>query len=238
MPLNFLKAVRRRAVRHKIIALPALACLAAASWQPAFAGDLGWIIQQKSDRTGKRTLYLSSQGIKVLDRAMNTIVPASGQKVTLYNERTRSYFQLPYADWCKKYVNPPATGLKLEKAKSGKIAGVESTQYLCRKQSGKQALYPDEYWLASAADLPPHLLDALARIANMPAATGIPLRIYKADASGKQVLDLDTIVCERKAVTTATFTLPPGYKPVKDAMTLVLGKNTSAEKELDDAVMK
>jgi hypothetical protein len=211
-------------------------CLAAlivfAGWWTvgsSLAAGEGWILHQRSDYLGQQTLYLSPQGMKVTSRAINTIVFVPTRKVVLYNDKTKSFFESNYDQWCKKYAGPPpgSDGRKVQKGKTGEIAGVKAVQYFFQNIEKGKFRVTEEYWAASDTSLPAKVIEAVDKVSNFPPGLGIPLKIFRINEKGGRVTALDTMSCERAAVPVSVFKSPTGYSPVKDPMTLLLGNDSA-----------
>lgn len=173
--------------------------------------------------------------MKITSRALSTIVMAPACKVMLFNDKIKSFFECDYNEWTRKYAGPPpGAGRTIQKGKTALIGGIRATQYFFENFVGGKRRITEEYWAACDSSLPAKVVEAVDKVSNFPPGLGIPLRIFKVNDNGSRLTALDTLSCQRAAVPPTMFKAPVGYQRVKDPMTLFLGLEGSADKQIDE----
>lgn len=184
----------------------------------------GWVLQQNSDYVGSQVIYLSPEGMKLVTRVVTTIILSPSQRVIMYNDKNKTYYESTYEMWKKQFPGHPegTPGRTIRRGQTGTVAGIPATQYFFENPEGGKRRVTEEYWTAADSSIPPQLSAAMSRVSDLPPNFGIPLRIFVIKPGGNRVTALDTTQCNRTWVPSTIFNHPGNYRKVEDPVSLVL----------------
>ncbi|HEY9715425.1 MAG TPA: hypothetical protein V6C72_18270, partial [Chroococcales cyanobacterium] len=152
--------------------------------------------------------------------------------VTLFNDKTRVYYQTTLDRWKQQLQSRGLTSdmanKSWAKAGSGNIAGLKATEYVMRGGSGnfqravhsaqhqRQAppIQGAKYWVSEDITVPPKLADLMATAYGLPPTQNVPLRLNCTQAGREKIL-LDTYRMQSSPIPISYFQCPAGYKAVQ-----------------------
>lgn len=191
------------------------------------AQEQGWALTQRSEALGDQYIYVSTGGFKWQNpkSGANIVSTAPGWGVTMYNDKSRAYFQTTFAEW-QKQVAARKGGDRAEqmqnsawsKAGSGNIAGLKATKYVMRGGSqpltgGKRTLAQVQSatcWIADEIEIPAPLAEMLSAAYGMPRTKYFPLKVtYQSNGANK--VALDTYHCKTCPIPGNFYSYPGGY---------------------------
>jgi hypothetical protein len=208
-----------KALLPGIISVAVLLCLPAKS----LAGP-GWVLQQTSDYVGSQIVYLSPEGIKMVTRMLTTIILSPSQKVIMYNDKNKTFYESDYDMWKRQFPGHKSGGgdRRIKPGGSGTISGFPVRQYFFENVDGNKRRITEEYWTTTDKSIPAGLISALCKVSDLPPELGIPLRIFVIKSDGTKVTALDTSQCNRVVIPSSIFVSPVGYRSVDDPVSLIL----------------
>ncbi len=195
----------------------------------------GWVLQQYTPYGGEHILYVSSQGFKFLHKKMGvaSVSKAPDWKLTIYNDKARTYFQTNYDQWrqrsargqglaslhqMRKYHHMPP-----HKVGSETVAGIATTKY-CAGAPGQPGSLT--YWLSNNMSVPEQMNLFLSSELGLPSLPGLPLRVDQVDDRGRRIRALDTLSAQLSNLPASTFTYPTGYKRVSEDIEVLVPEET------------
>lgn len=215
-----------------LLKLPLAVVLAFSAIAPdaANADEKGWVLTQKSQTLGDQYVYISSSGMKCYNPRIGfTLVShAPDWNVTLYNEKTKVYFQTSVEEWSR---NLSAQGMTSEMSSKGwnrsgssTICGLKATEYdmsgsktalmKTRKGTRRATISNAKYWVSDEIRVPPQLAGLLAAAYGLPSMQNVPLRLACIDKGQNKTL-LDTYRSQSASIPNSYYQVPNGMKLVK-----------------------
>lgn len=188
------------------------------------ASGAGWVLQQNSDYVGGQIVYLSPEGIKMVTRMVTTIILSPSQRVIMYNDKNKTYYESDYESWKRQFPGHSSSSgnRRIKPGGTGTISGFPVRQYYFENIDGNKRRITEEYWTTSDKSIPIGLISALCKVSDLPPDLGIPLRVFVIKADGTRVTALDTTQCNRVVIPTSIFNIPVGYRKVDDPVSLIL----------------
>lgn len=230
-----------------ILAL-ATACAAQA---PASADDPGWVLTQKSRTLGDQYVYISPNGLKLVNPAVGFAIVshAPDWNITLFNEKTRVYYETTASKWKHDLEARGLKGSDLlngswKRATKGNIAGTKCTQYVMGPNTstftnlhGKKVTMSVKgawYWIADDIKVPPNLVDLMSTAYGLPTSPSVPLRLSVDGTHGEEKF-LDTYRTQTSPIPVSYFTCPAGFKQVSSDAEVMM---TADQKQMIDDMSK
>ncbi|MBX3072626.1 hypothetical protein KF913_01840 [Candidatus Obscuribacterales bacterium] len=193
----------------------------------ANAQEQGWALTQRSTQMGDLYTYVSPNGLKwtVPKIGANIATQGPGWNVSMYNDKTKSYYTTTFQQWQQTIMRKDQRSLEMRqrpwsKAGSGNVAGLKATKYIMQNSApvaGRRSLNAvaaAECWVADDITVPAAVADMLANTYGMPKTKYFPLRISYTGTDGKPGIALDTYRAEARAMPANAFAFPQGYKLV------------------------
>lgn len=196
---------------------------------PVSANDDGWVLTQRSARLGDQYLYISENGIRLVNPKLGLVIICRSPRFEVYvcNDTTKNYYETTAEAW--KHESVARQGSADLSATSGwkpagqtKIAGVPATIYQLsgswtkRRVNGTATLSDTSgasYCLAQGIRVPPKLTELLSNALGVPNMPGVPVRLAVNENGGVRSV-LDTYRIDHTPLTAAYFAKPYGYKKV------------------------
>lgn len=218
---------------------------------PALANDAGWVLTQKSANFGDQYLYISPSGMKCYNPRAGTamVTKAPDWNVTLYNEKTRVYYQTTPDKWRQEIE---AHGFRTDMASSAwargaksNICGLNATEY---RMTGANTLHSGKkkstnisgatYWCSDDIKVPPQLSQLLATVYGLPTTQSVPLRLTCVEKGANRTI-LETYRSQAAAIPVSYFEPPTGLTPVKSDAEVMMNDEqkqiiNDMARELDD----
>ena len=184
---------------------------------------------------GDQYVYLSSTGIKISNPKAEFALVSHAPEwlITLYNTKTRCFYQTPIDKWKRDLQ---ARGLTYDvhlknwnKKGAGQICGLKAIEYVSPNSSTFQGqtrmhtLANADYWTSKDINVPPRLADLITTAYGLPTSSTVPLRLNCTD-NGEPKVMLDTYYAKQTAIPVSYFEPPAGLTRVK----------TDAEVMMDD----
>lgn len=194
----------------------------------AAPGDLGWVIEQKSEERGRTVIRMTENSMILTSKLMSAILTAPKFDAWFFNENTRKYVLMPHTDWAKRY----APGKKEMKGPFAgeKIAGYSTKKYTWQTKNRHKMM---ELWATKELPLSAPLQEFVSSTIGIPASIGMPLRIVSKFDDREPRIDMDTKSIKKMKIPKSAFELPKGYKKCKSEMELLLGGEEGA---IDDFI--
>jgi hypothetical protein len=217
--------IKLRGLIPSLLAAVAWATLSSA---PVFADQQGWVLTQKSTRLGDQYLYVSPEGLKLVNPKLgfNIVTRGPDWNIIIFNEQTHNYYQTTSEAWKHQIVarsgSTTFSGANWQKSGETKIAGMNSVSYrmngTLRKydahgNSSPSKVTGSNYWVSSEIKVPARLIDLLATAYGLPPSTSVPLRLTYNEDGGERTM-LDTYRIDKAPIPVAYFAKPAGYKRV------------------------
>ncbi len=212
--------------------------LFSAAAAPAFAQEKGWILTQRSTSMGDLYTYVSPSGLKwtVPKVGANIVTMAPSWNVTMFNDKTKSFFTTTFAEWKRQITKNDQRALEMRsnpwsKGGAGAVAGLKATQYVMRVEPGKGAgklrsVREAECWVADEITVPDAVASMLSDTYGMPKTKFFPLRLTYKTADGKSGVGLDTYRSQSSAMPPNYFAAPQGYTAVKSQAEVFMDDET------------
>jgi hypothetical protein len=220
----------------RLFMLAFAACLLAAPLaQKAYAQ--GWALSQYTPYGGQHQLYFSHEGMRINQKKMGITIVAKAPdwKLTMYNDRAKTYYQTTYEDWKQRSAKGQGfvssfqrqhkfRNVAPRKGTTSSIAGMACTQYFLGPQGQPGSII---CWLSNDISVPPQLTNILMSEFGLPNMNGVPLKVERVDDHGKKVTDLNTEASQMQHLTASNFTYPPNYKRVQEDIEVLVPDDTS-----------
>ena len=195
---------------------------------PALADAAGWVLTQKSTRLGDQYLYVSPEGMKIVNPKLgfNIVTRAPDWNIIIFNEQSHTYYQTTSEAWKHQIVarsgSTTFNGATWSKMGEVRIAGVNSIAYrmtgAMRKYNANGSSTPSKvtgstYCVSNDIKVPARLIELLATAYGLPPSTSVPLRLTYNEDGGERTM-LDTYRVDKAPIPLAYFAKPAGYKRV------------------------
>jgi len=202
----------------------------------------GWVIRQSSNFAGTVFSDLTDNALKMHIGRLGLTIIAKAPKwnALVFNENSKTYVDMPYQHWQKRFVVTGKSNCRDAGGKmtllvrnTGKMTYIEGFEtYECwvlkKGNPGKNIAEEklSQLWIASNIKAPPQIAQLFCSHLGIPAQEGIPLKANRC-INGKMVSMLETLSVKRRLITASTFEPLPGYKKVKDEVELFMSESTS-----------
>ena len=208
-------------------------------------GDPGWVLTQKSVQFGDQYLYVTQSGMKVYNprAGFAFVTHAPDWTCTLYNEKTRCFFQTTVDGW---KAEMQARGMSTDARSKNWIPGAKTTiaglSASSFKMQGntlhggrtKGAFYSSaDYWVADNIKVPTELSALMSTMYGVPPTQCIPLRLTAVERGSARTM-LDTYRMQQTSIPISYFVPPPGLTPVKSEAEVMM--NGEQKQILNDMV--
>jgi hypothetical protein len=158
--------------------------------------------------------------------------------VTIYNEKTRVYYQTPLVQW-EKDMASRGISAKLEgtwnKAGQTTICGMKATVYqlegsatLHGKKNSSHSVSTSTCYIADNISVPPQLVNMLNSAYGLPATTNLPLKVTAVEQGTTKNL-LETYRAQPAPIPISYFNRPEGLTLVKSDAEVMM---TSEQQEI------
>lgn len=188
----------------------------------------GFALTQRSAQMGDLYTYVAPNGLKWTVPKLGANIATMGPSwaVSMYNDKTRSYYTTTFQQWQQQITRRDQRTLEMRqnpwvKAGSGTIAGLKATKFVMQNRTpvagnrrNLNAVAAAECWVADDITVPAAVSDMLANTYGMPKTKFFPLRISYTGPDGKAGVALDTFKAEPRDIPPNTFAQPQGYKLV------------------------
>ncbi len=197
----------------------------------AHAQGSEWVLKQNSAYSGAQTIYLNStQGCKLTTKGFSTLMVAPNWRVMLSNDRARSYCDMSFDDWVKKFSasGPDMKGAPIRRGTAGTVGGARAQQYFVDTKLADGRMAPmAEFWMCHDITAPSYVNYAITKLTGIPNMQGMPVRIYKYNIrDGSKTVALDTMSCQRTKLPAGVLQPPAGFQRVADEMDLVMADDS------------
>lgn len=207
---------------------------------PAIAQEKGWVLTQRSTQMGDLYTYVSTSGLKwtVPKLGANIATQGPSWSVTMYNDKTKSYYTTTFQEWQNQIQRKDARAIEMKsnpwvKSGSGTVAGLRASKYVMQNKApaagGRRnlnAVAAAECWVADEITVPPSVSDMLSNTYGMPKTKFFPLRITYTASDGRPAVALDTYRSEARAIPQNYFASPAGYKLVSSQAEVFMDDET------------
>lgn len=205
---------------------------------PAFAGDRGWVLTQRSTNFGDAYIYISASGLKMVSPKLGctVVTSAPGWSVSFYNDKTRQFYSTTFEKWTaelnQKFASRGQSLAERPWARGtvGGVAGLKATQYTIRNASmsakaggRRQSVNAADCYVADEIQVPSQVSAMISRAYGLPNTRSFPLRITLYTNNSPQTV-LDTYRSQTCDIPPTYFGVPAGYARV----------NSEAEVMMDD----
>lgn len=191
----------------------------------------GWHIYQESQIYGDHEIFVSTLGVKVVNKKLGTsvVLQLPSRKFTMYNQRMKIMYQTELRLWKggiarrMKIIFPDQLDFNWKNTGSQTIAGLNSTIFSCtniasKRRRSKLGLLKEpkvyKYYVADDIKVPEDAANMVAQYYDFPRMGKIPLKVTH--GSGSHKLRLDTLKSEEIAIPASAYAVPPNLKAVKD----------------------
>lgn len=233
---RFKSSGRLLSVRFKLL-VPLMILL---SWffAPAHADEKGWILTQRSASMGDLYTYVSPNGLKwnAPKFGANIATTGPGWNVTMYNDKTKSFYTTTFAEWKKQITKNDTRALQMRsnpwtKGTASSVAGLRATQYVMKVAPGRGAGRPRsvseaQCWVADDITVPDAIASLLSDTYGMPKTKFFPLRLTYKTADGKAGVGLDTYRSQSSNIPDNYYAAPQGYVAVKSQAEVFMDDET------------
>ncbi len=222
----------KRTLRAALSAVSLFCLSCACGYLPARADESGWVLTQRSSALGDQYVYLTASGIKIINprQGIGFIIKAPNWDVLcFFNDQTRSYYPLSYAQWKAKLASKKESLSQIQwtRGKTSTIAGLRATQYQMKKSAGAPARGPNdwltaEYWVANEIKVSPKLADLLSTVYGTPDNMSVPLKLIYKTVDGRNGAILDTYRQQITSIPASYFSSPTGYQLAKSEVAVMV----------------
>ncbi len=228
-------SLSRLALFWLVIACTCQAALAAS------ADNQGWVLTQKSQRMGDQYVYISQQGLKLVNPKLGfaMVSQAPNWDICFFNNQTHKYYETTADRWQRAVIARNGVsqfmGRSWLRAGQGSIAGLGSVAYRMNgawvKRDADGRLAPSgvtgaTYYVASGIRLPPKLINLLAIAYGLPVSNSLPLRLTYTESGSEQTI-LDTYRVARAALPIAYFARPAGFTRAPSDVDVMMSQEQS-----------
>lgn len=238
----------KRLPLHRLYALALLVCLsfANACFAKVSTYKQAWILRQSSNFAGIVSSDLTDNALKMhIGRLGLTIITKAPKwNALVFNENSKTYVDLPYKAWQKKFTVNTKNNYRDNNGKpalslhnTGKFMNINKYRtYEClvikKAEPGKKTTGETitQLWIASDIKAPPQIAQIFCSHLGIPVQKGIPLKASRC-INGKVISALETLSVKRDRVLASTFEPLTDYKKVKDEFELVMGESSSQAME-------
>jgi len=203
-------------------------CLVQSAADGASAQEQGWALTQRSTQMGDLYTYVAPNGLKWTVPKLGANISTMGPSwsVTMYNDKTKSYYTTSFQEWQKQIARRDQRALEMKsnpwvKAGGGTIAGLKATKFVMQNSKpvagarrNLNSVAAAECWVADDITVPASVSDMLSNTYGMPKTKYFPLRITYTGSDGRPGTALDTYRSEARQIPQTYFASPAGYKLV------------------------
>lgn len=201
---------------------------------PVAASEFGFILSQKSGVCGKAEIYVSSKGLKLVQRNTSCVLvmKAPDWKVNYFNTNSKVLYETDAKKWQGKspgYIADLMSDSRFlalapqkttTNAKS--IAGLHcnETQLVRigalppKTKRNEDELKSATYYGTSALSVPDQAVRVVQRFYRIPTIKGFPVKLDISDLRGHNQNELYTSSCVKSVFSSSIFNVPTGYKKV------------------------
>ncbi len=223
-------------------------CIAAASKY-----EQGWVLCQSSNFGGTLSSEFTDNALKMYvgRLGLTLITKAPKWNALVFNESSKTYVDLPYKSWQKKFIlgsknnsSNMYAGPAFKVHNTGKTMRIDNFRtYEClaiRRADPNKKLAEEsmtQLWLSSDIKAPRQIEQIFCSQLGIPVHMGIPLGANRS-VNGKMVSILKTLSVKRRPLAVSTFNSLTGYRQVKDEFELVTGESSkdAIENLLDEPI--
>lgn len=208
----------------------------------ADAKGQGWVFEQRSEYYGRHTTVISESGCKLNSEKLGITLVTHGPdwEILVSNAKKREFLELTQQQWQKKmggHHNREWQRYRwIKKVGEDTVAGLKadhyqalddkmhdkSRKYRVLTSANKNQAFNSEIWVARDVKAPPQAASLTAGLGGLPMEMGFVLRIYQFKIPGQKLVALDTVKANHTKISPTEFTLPKGYKRVKDEFDLLM----------------
>lgn len=153
--------------------------------------------------------------------------------VIFYNDKTRLYYEAPFARWTQEVeqqisnnrTKAMAAG-KWSKSNEANIAGLRASGYGMQPSKATSDLKNASYFIANDIKVPPVIASMLAKVYGLPPMQNVPLRLNYSTTGGSSVSALDTYYAKACPIPISYFTQPTGYRIAKSQADVMIDDET------------
>ncbi len=203
--------------------------------QAAVADDQGWVLTQRSANFGDMYVYVSPTGFKCHNPKAGVcfMTKAPDWNVVFYNEKTKLYYEAPFARWSKEVeaqisnarTKAMAAG-RWSRATEANIAGLKASGYGMQPSKTTSDLKNAKYFVADQIKVPPVIASMLAKVYGLPPMQNVPLRLNYSTTDGAAVSALDTYYAKACAIPSTYYNQPQGYRVAKSQAEVMIDDET------------
>lgn len=202
-----------------------------------------WLISQKTDGGINYTICVAKGAVKFVTGNLAVIAKAPDWKVSLLNERTKLYWQMPLSDFTGlapvenfdlKQLGPAAetndeTNDDKPKVAKRAVEKLEGKPEYSAEKAKKMGFTPAKVtvWTCSDIQADPQALDVLARLYGTSGIKGIPMQVQMETASGEKIDCLKTEWCFDRNLSPLFFDVTKQFKKAKSQADLMAKLNAS-----------
>jgi hypothetical protein len=214
----------------------------------------GYMLRQRSRAEGALEVYVSKSSVRleIIKNGFILISAAPWREVTMYCTRTHNFYKCPFQQIRNPYLKlrnmydgGAMTDLPLVPNGEGSICnlktkvfvqkpGFEMTQMSRRSNNMIASRAPRRvtYQTTTALKCDPQVGFLLSRFYALPETNEVPLELTYVAVEDKNKIELETSTCKKTEIAIADFTLPTGYKQVKDALQVIVPDNKDGELDM------
>ncbi len=216
------------------------------AWSKIVRGEEGWAIRQSSNFAGTVFSDITSHALRMHIGKLNlTIIAKAPQwNALVFNEASKTYIDLPYKDWQRRFTYSEKGNARGSSAKpalvvrrSGNVVNIghfrTNEYWILRKAEPKKHISEEkvsQLWIALDIKAPMQISQIFCSHLGIPPQKGIPLKAKRC-VKGKMVSALETLSVERRVIPSSTFQALPGYRKVKNEIELLMGDDNNAAME-------
>jgi len=182
-----------------------------------------WSLQQNSDQYGVVTTVVGQDSVRMATAEFCMSLTAPKYDLVMMNTDTKRYMVRPSGQFDalgrKQLIDKNAL-IQVKKGKTGKVAGLNATQYVFTPKGYRVTL---EWWTTDDLHTSPELNKACSKFSGLAgvSSNGFLLRYSHVNTMGRRYVYLDTISVKKVDPATLKFKIPPGYAKVASAMELI-----------------
>lgn len=206
---------------------------------PSCAQEKGWSLTQRSEYMGDQYIYVSKTGFKWVNpkAGANVVTAAPGWTVTMFNDKTKQYFQTTFDKWRSQMISTGGKrardmqAARWKMAGSADVAGLKATKYVmvgpAQTGGGKlSSVTRAACWVSDEIEVPAPIADVLSRAYGMPRTRYFPLRVSYVTGTGQLKVALDTYRSSTCTIPAAYFAKPNGYRLANSQAEILMDEET------------
>ena len=211
----------------------ALICWCLTMSLPVVGSESGFILSQRSGVCGKAEIYVSSKGLKLVQKSTSCvlIMKAPDWKVNYFNMDSKVLYETDAKKWQGKspgYIADLMSDSRFLALAPQKTANAKSIAGLhCNETQlvhigilppntklNENELKSATYYGTSALSVPDQAVLVVQRFYRIPTIKGFPVKVDVSDLQGHNQNELNTSSCVKSVFSSSIFDVPTGYKKV------------------------